>query len=34
LRRRLERAEIIVDAQEKLCLALGLPIADEKSEDE
>ena len=34
LRRRLERAEIIIDAQKKLCVALGLPTADETSENE
>lgn len=34
LRRKLERAEIIIDAQKKLCVALGLPTADETSEDE
>lgn len=34
LRRKLERAEIIIDAQKKLCAALGLPTADELSEDE
>lgn len=33
LRRKLERAEIIIDAQKKLCVALGLPTADETSED-
>lgn len=34
LRRKLERAEIIIDAQKKLCVALGLPTADEPSENE
>src|SRR5437879_4057135 len=34
LRRKLERAEIIIDAQKKLCVALGLPTVDETSEDE
>jgi hypothetical protein len=34
LRRKLERAELIIDAQKKLCVALGLPTADEPSEDE
>lgn len=34
LRRKLERAEIIIDAQKKLCVALGLPTADETSESE
>ena len=34
LRRKLERAELIIDAQKKLCVALGLPTADEASEDE
>jgi transposase len=33
LRHRLERAELIIDAQKKLCVALGLPTADETSED-
>ena len=33
LRRKLERAELIIDAQKKLCVALGLPTADEPSED-
>src|ERR1019366_1431870 len=27
LRRKLERAELIIDAQKKLCVALGLPTA-------
>src|SRR5713101_5909406 len=31
LRRKLERAEIIIDAQKKLCVALGLPTVDETS---
>ena len=34
LRRKLGRAELIIDAQKKLCVALGLPTADEPSEDE
>jgi transposase len=34
LRRRLQRAELIIDAQKKLCVALGLPTADETSGDE
>jgi transposase len=34
LRRKLERAEIIIDAQKKLCVALGLPTADDRSEEE
>jgi len=34
LRRELERAKLIIDAQKKLCVALGLPTADETSEDE
>jgi len=33
LRRKLERAELIIDAQKKLCVALGLPTAEEPSED-
>jgi len=33
LRRKLERAELIIDAQKKLCVALGLPTADDRSED-
>jgi transposase len=34
LRRELERAKLIIEAQKKLCVALGLPTADETSEDE
>ena len=34
LRRKLERAELIIDAQKKLCVALGLPTADDRSEEE
>lgn len=34
LRRKLDRAELIIDAQKKLCVALGLPSADETIEDE
>jgi transposase len=33
LRHQLGRAELIIDAQKKLCVALGLPTADEPSED-
>ena len=33
LRHKLERAELIIDAQTKLCVALGLPTADDSSED-
>jgi transposase len=33
LRRKLARAELIIDAQKKLCAALGLPTADETSGD-
>ena len=29
LRQKLERAELIIDAQKKLCVALGLPTADD-----
>jgi transposase len=34
LRYKLERAELIIDAQRTLCVAIGLPTADETSEDE
>lgn len=34
LRRKLERAELIIDAQKKLCTALGLPTAEETGADE
>jgi transposase-like protein len=34
LRRKLERAELIIEAQKKLCVALGLPTADDRGEDE
>jgi transposase len=34
LRRELARAKLIIEAQKKLCVALGLPTADETSEDE
>ncbi len=34
LRRKLERAELIIDAQKKLCVALGLPTADDRSDEE
>jgi len=33
LRHKLARAELIIDAQKKLCAALGLPTADETSGD-
>jgi len=33
LRHKLERAELIIEAQKKLCVALGLPTADETSGD-
>jgi len=33
LRRKLERAELIIDAQKKLCVALGLPTADDRNGD-
>src|SRR5450830_1787671 len=33
LRRKLDRAGLIIDAQKKLCVALGLPTADETSGD-
>ncbi len=34
LRHKLERAELIIEAQKKLCMALGLPTADETSGNE
>jgi transposase-like protein len=34
LRRKLERAELIIEAQKKLCVALGLPTADDRSEED
>jgi hypothetical protein len=34
LRRKLERAEIIIDAQKKLCVALGLPTSDDRDEND
>ncbi len=34
LQRRLERAELIIDAQKKLCVALGLPTSDDRTEQE
>lgn len=34
LRCKLDRAELIIDAQKKLCMALGLPTADPTSENE
>ena len=33
LRHKLDRAELIIDAQKKLCVALGLPTADEANGD-
>src|SRR5664279_909385 len=33
LRHKLERAELIIDSQKKLCVALGLPTADDTSGD-
>jgi transposase len=33
LRHKLERAELIIDAQKKLCVALDLPTADDRSGD-
>src|ERR1700680_2346988 len=33
LRHKLERAELIIDAQKKLCVALGLPTAHDRSGD-
>ena len=34
LRRKLERAEIIIEAQKKLCIALGLPTSDDRDEQD
>jgi transposase len=34
LRRKLERADLIIDAQKKLCVALGLPTSDDRTEEE
>ena len=34
LRRKLERAELIIDAQKKLCVALGLPTSDDRTDGE
>jgi transposase len=34
LRCKLDRAELIIEAQKKLCVALGLPTADDRSEEE
>ena len=34
LRRKLERAELIIDAQKKLCVALGLPTSDDRTDEE
>jgi transposase len=33
LRHKLARAELIIEAQKKLCVALGLPTADETNGD-
>ena len=33
LRHKLERAELIIDAQKKLCVALGLPTSDDRNGD-
>jgi transposase len=33
LRHKLERADLIIDAQKKLCVALGLPTADDRNGD-
>jgi len=33
LRHKLDRAELIIDAQKKLCVALGLPTADDRNGD-
>ena len=34
LRRRLEHAELIIDAQKKLCAILGLPTSDDRTPEE
>ena len=34
LRRKLERADLIIEAQKKLCAVLGLPNSDDRTEDE
>lgn len=34
LQKKLARAELIIDAQKKLCVALGLPTSDDRSENE
>lgn len=34
LRRKLERAELIIDAQKKLCAVLGLPTSDDRTPEE
>jgi transposase len=34
LRRKLERAELIIEAQKKLCVALGLPTSDDRAEEQ
>jgi hypothetical protein len=33
LRRRLERAQIIIETQKKLCIGSGLPTADDRERD-
>jgi hypothetical protein len=34
LRRKRERADLIIDAQRKLCVALRLPTSDDRTEEE
>jgi transposase-like protein len=34
LRRKLEHAELIIDAQKKLCAVLGLPTSDDRTPEE
>jgi transposase-like protein len=34
LQKKLDRAELIIDAQKKLCAILGLPTSDDRSENE
>ena len=34
LRGKLERAELIIEAQKKLCVALGLPTSDDRTAEE
>jgi transposase len=34
LRRKLEHAELIIDAQKKLCVVLGLPTSDDRTPEE